>query len=237
MSAERLRLYVERIERLIEERSALSQEIRDVFSEAKGEGYDVATIRKLIARRGMEPHQRAEADALIETYEAAMGMVPGAPPPSITTVRPDAAAIALELLTAEIVAIEEPAHAAALVEHVIAILDLRAEIAVLRAQESGRKKLAKEEGFEVQQLHLVVRWFEKVAKFGIDAMKAGEATFGLYRGTIDQHHARAHASDRDRALMEMFAGGEDLLVKPAARKGVSSAAALARAAKEARRYG
>lgn len=219
MTDERLRLYVERIERLIEERHGIGNDIRDVFSEAKSAGYDAATIRKLIQRRGMEPHHREEADMLLETYETAIGVGSSASVPSIEELRPDAAAIALNLLTAEIVALEDPDQAASLVEHMLFLLDLRAEIAVLRAQESARKKLAKDEGFEAKQIALAVRWFEKCAKHGVDAMKAGEATFQLYRSTFDaRDRPGADISDRDRALMAKFAGRDPAQEKQTARR-------------------
>ena len=207
MSEDRLRLFVERIERLIEERTGISQDIRDVYGEAKSEGYDAATVRRLIARRRQTPDQRFEADEVLATYEAALGMGSGGPVTPLSELRPDAASIALELLTADIVMLENPGQAAALVEHVIAILDIRADINVLRAQEADRKKLAKAEGFEPKQIGTTVRWFEKVAKHGEDAMRAGEATFHLYRGTVERHQAKGGmATDRDRALFDKFAG-------------------------------
>lgn len=231
MSGDRLRLFVERIERLIEERSGISGDIRDVYAEAKAEGYDTKTIRQLIARRAMEPRHRAEAEELLATYEAALGMDDAEAREAITALRPDAAALALDLLTAEIVALEDGNQAAMLVEHVLFLLDLRAEIALLRAQESARKKLAKEEGFDAKQLALVVRWFEKVAKHGEEAMRAGEATFGLYRGTVEVHQAQTSmTTERDRALFEKFAGEDRQQQKQSARrKRVSSALMLARA--------
>lgn len=231
MSDDQLRLIVERIERLLEERKGITEDIRDVFAEAKSVGYDVATIRRLISRRAMEPHHREEADMQLSTYEAAIGVVSSEPQVPVTERRPDAAALALELLTAEIVSLEDASQAAALVEHVIFLLDLRAEIAVLRAQESDRRKLAKAEGFEVKQLQLVVRWYEKVAKWGLEAMQAGEAVFGIYRGTFDTHQARsAMTTERDRALMDKFAGENPAEKKATARrKRVNSALLLARA--------
>lgn len=231
MSDDRLRLYVERLERLLEERKGITEDIRDVYAEAKGEGYSASTLRKLIQRRGMEPHKREEADIELALYEEAIGITASGPSVPLTERRPDAAALALELLTAEIVSLEDASQAAALVEHVIFLLDLRAEIAVLRAQESDRRKLAKTEGFEVKQLQLVVRWYEKVAKFGLEAMQAGEAVFGIYRGTFDAHQARSGmTTERDRALMDKFAGENPAEKKATARrKRVTSALLLARA--------
>ncbi|WP_329958507.1 DUF2312 domain-containing protein [Sphingomonas sp. Leaf4] len=231
MSAQRLRLFVERIERLIEERRAIGGDIRDVFSEAKGEGYDAATIRRLIARRRMEPHQRFEADEHLATYEAALDCGPGEPQPSIVQTRPDAASIALELLTAEVVALEDSDQAIALVGHVTAILDLREEIRALRAQERDRLASAKGDGFEAKQVSVTVRWFEKVAKHGEDAMRAGEATFHLYRGTVEGQQAQSGmTTERDQALFQRFAGPDPAQVKNNKRKkAVSDALAAIRA--------
>lgn len=231
MSAVRLRLFVERIERLIEDRRAIGEDIRDVYAEAKSEGYDAPTIRRLIARRRMEPHHRFEADEQLATYEAALDCGPGEPEPSIVTTRPDAAAIALELLTAEIVGLEDTDQAIALVGHVTALLDLREEIRVLRQQERDRLAAAKGEGFEAKQIAITVRWFEKVAKHGEDAMRAGEATFHLYRGTVEGHQAEAGmATERDQALFQKFAGADPAKAKITKRKkGASDALAAIRA--------
>lgn len=231
MRGDQLRLYVERIERLIEERTGISEDIRDVYAEAKAMGYDTKTLRQLVARRAMEPHHRSEADSLLATYEAALDMGDEEACAAISALRPDAAAIALDLLTAEIVALEDRNQAAMLVEHVTFLLDLRAEIALLRAQESARRKLAKEEGFDPKQLALAVRWFEKVVKHGEEAMRAGEATFDLYRGTVEAHNAKAGmATERDKALFDKFAGEDRQQQKQSARRQrVNTALLLARA--------
>lgn len=181
----RLRLYVERIERLLEERKGINDDIRDVYAEAKAVGYDAATIRKVIARRGVSPDDRREADAVLETYEAALGM-DSAEPEQLHGPGPDAMAMATLLLAEQVEGLAEPAQAAQLVEHVLFLLDLRAEIRELRRQEGERKKLAKGEGFDAPQLALVVRWYEKVAKHGLAAMQLGEATFRQYRQTVEQ---------------------------------------------------
>ncbi len=78
-SAERLRLFVERIERLEEEKRGIADDIKDVKAEAKGEGFDVATINALIKLRKMTPEKRREAEALLDTYKAALGMLDGTP--------------------------------------------------------------------------------------------------------------------------------------------------------------
>ncbi len=75
VTAERLRSFIERVERLEEEKSEVQEQIKEVLSEAKGEGFDVKILRQLIRLRKMKPHDRAEQDALLETYKAAIGMV------------------------------------------------------------------------------------------------------------------------------------------------------------------
>ena len=71
-----LRLYIERIERLEEEKKGVADDVRDVYSEAKGDGFDTKIMRKIIGLRKMSDQDRAEADALLETYKAALGMSP-----------------------------------------------------------------------------------------------------------------------------------------------------------------
>ncbi|MEJ7777381.1 MAG: DUF2312 domain-containing protein [Sphingomicrobium sp.] len=74
VAADQLRLFIERIERLEEEKKAIADDVRDVYSEAKSNGYCSKTMRKVIALRRMETHDRQEADALIETYRVALGL-------------------------------------------------------------------------------------------------------------------------------------------------------------------
>ena len=69
-----LKAFVERVERLEEEKKALSDDIRDVYSEAKANGYDTKTMRAIVRLRKMETHARQEADALLETYRQALGL-------------------------------------------------------------------------------------------------------------------------------------------------------------------
>lgn len=71
---DRLRLLVERIERLLEEKKGLTDDIRDVYSEAKSAGYDAPTIRECIKLRKMDRDKRAEREALLETYQLALGL-------------------------------------------------------------------------------------------------------------------------------------------------------------------
>jgi uncharacterized protein (UPF0335 family) len=74
ISADQLRLLVERIERLEEEKRGIAEDIRDVYGEAKATGFDVRTMRTIIRLRRMEKHHRDEADMLLDTYKAALGM-------------------------------------------------------------------------------------------------------------------------------------------------------------------
>lgn len=75
ISAERLKSYVERVEKLEEERKAIGGDIRDVYSEAKGVGYDVKTMRKIVALRRMDAADRDEQETLLDTYKHALGMI------------------------------------------------------------------------------------------------------------------------------------------------------------------
>lgn len=74
VTADQLRLLIERIERLNEEKRGLMDDIKDVFAEAKATGYDVKTIKAIIKLRAMERHARQEAEALLDTYKAALGL-------------------------------------------------------------------------------------------------------------------------------------------------------------------
>jgi len=75
IQAERLNSFIERIEKLEEERKAIGGDIKDVYSEAKGVGYDVKTMRKIVSLRAMDAADRAEAETLLDTYCHALGMV------------------------------------------------------------------------------------------------------------------------------------------------------------------
>ena len=74
VSAEQLRLLSERIERLEEEKAALTADIREVYAEAKGEGFDTKTMRQIVRLRKMDSDQRLEQEALLDLYMAALGM-------------------------------------------------------------------------------------------------------------------------------------------------------------------
>ena len=74
VSNDQLRLFMERIERLDEEKKGIADDIRDVFSEAKSQGYDTKIMRQILKLRKMEPHDRAEMEALLDVYKSALGL-------------------------------------------------------------------------------------------------------------------------------------------------------------------
>ena len=74
VSAEQLRQFIERVERLEEEKRSLQDDIKDTYGEAKSTGFDVKTMRHIVRLRKMEKHHRDEADALLETYRQALGL-------------------------------------------------------------------------------------------------------------------------------------------------------------------
>ena len=74
ISADRLRSLIERIERLEEERKALSSDIKDIFAEAKSAGFDVKVMRQLIRIRKQEPAEVEEQETLLDVYRRALGM-------------------------------------------------------------------------------------------------------------------------------------------------------------------
>ncbi len=75
VSAEQLRLFIERIERLEEDRKGVADDIKDVYSEAKGTGFDTKTMKAIVRLRKMEKAARQEAEALLDTYKTALGLL------------------------------------------------------------------------------------------------------------------------------------------------------------------
>jgi uncharacterized protein (UPF0335 family) len=69
-----LRKYIERIERLEEEKKALSGDIREIYAEAKGNGFEPRVMRKVVTLRRMKDADRQEEEALLEVYRAAVGV-------------------------------------------------------------------------------------------------------------------------------------------------------------------
>ena len=74
IQADKLRLFIERIERLEEEKKGISDDIKDVYSEVKSQGYDTKIVKQIVRLRKMEKDARDEADALLETYRVALGI-------------------------------------------------------------------------------------------------------------------------------------------------------------------
>lgn len=74
IAGERLRSFIQRIERLEEEKKTLSDDIREVYGEAKSHGFDPKIMRQVVRLRRMEAADRQEQEALIETYLSALGM-------------------------------------------------------------------------------------------------------------------------------------------------------------------
>ncbi|PYF02596.1 uncharacterized protein (UPF0335 family) [Rhodopseudomonas faecalis] len=72
---DQLRAIIERIERLEEEKKAISDDIRDVYAEAKGNGYDVKALRTIVRMRKQDADERAEQESILETYLQALGML------------------------------------------------------------------------------------------------------------------------------------------------------------------
>ena len=74
VAGDRLRTIIERIERLEEEKKALSDDIREVYSEAKGAGFDVKVIRQVVRLRKMDATDRSEMEEILDVYKRALGM-------------------------------------------------------------------------------------------------------------------------------------------------------------------
>lgn len=71
-----LRSFVERVERLEEEKKTIGDDIKDVYAEAKSHGYDTKVLRKVVAIRKQDQNDRLEQEAILDTYLAALGMAP-----------------------------------------------------------------------------------------------------------------------------------------------------------------
>jgi len=74
IGADRLRSFIERIERLEEEKAALTADIREVYAEAKGNGFDTKVMRQVVRLRKMETADRQEQEALLDLYKRAIGL-------------------------------------------------------------------------------------------------------------------------------------------------------------------
>ena len=74
ISADKLRSIIERVERLEEERKALAGDVKDIFTEAKSDGFDVKIIKQIIRQRKQEPAEIEEQETILDTYKRALGM-------------------------------------------------------------------------------------------------------------------------------------------------------------------
>jgi uncharacterized protein (UPF0335 family) len=74
IAADQLRLFIERVERLEEEKKGIADDVRDVYAEAKANGYDPTIMRMVVRLRKMETHTRQEQDALLGCYREAIGI-------------------------------------------------------------------------------------------------------------------------------------------------------------------
>ena len=74
VAGKRLKSFLDRVERLEEEKKGLADDIKEIYAEAKGTGFDVKTMRKILKLRKMETDKRREEEELLELYKAAIGL-------------------------------------------------------------------------------------------------------------------------------------------------------------------
>lgn len=74
ISVDELRLFIERIERREEDKKNVSDDIKDIYLEAKSTGFDTRSMKQIVRLRKMESHDRAEMEAILDTYKAALGI-------------------------------------------------------------------------------------------------------------------------------------------------------------------
>ena len=77
VAAGQLKSIIERIERLEEEKKAVAEQIKEVYAEAKANGFDARTLRKVVSLRKRSTEERQEEEALLDLYLSALGMLPG----------------------------------------------------------------------------------------------------------------------------------------------------------------
>ncbi len=75
LAAGQLKSIIERIERLEEEKKSIADDIRDIYAESKGNGFDIKALRAIVRIRRQDPNDRAEQEAILETYMHALGMI------------------------------------------------------------------------------------------------------------------------------------------------------------------
>lgn len=74
VSDQQLRLFIERIERLEEEKKGIADDIRDTYNESKSQGYDPKIMRQIVRLRKLPPHDRKEMEAILDVYKSALGI-------------------------------------------------------------------------------------------------------------------------------------------------------------------
>lgn len=74
LAADQLRSFIERIERMTEEAKAIKEDIKEIYAEAKGNGFDTKIIREIIRLRAQDANEREEAEAILDLYMSALGM-------------------------------------------------------------------------------------------------------------------------------------------------------------------
>ena len=79
IAGERLKSFIERVERLEEEKRALAEDIKEVYAEAKGVGFDVKIMRQIVKIRKMDQDELDEQETLLDVYKRALGMIPDLP--------------------------------------------------------------------------------------------------------------------------------------------------------------
>lgn len=75
IAADLLRSFIERVERVLEEKKTLADEVKQIFAEAKSDGFDAKAMRKIIRLRQLDPSERQAQAAILQTYLAALGML------------------------------------------------------------------------------------------------------------------------------------------------------------------
>jgi len=76
VAQDQLRAFIERIERMEEEKAAIANDIKEIYAEAKGNGFDTKILKQIVRIRGMDANERMEQEAILELYMSALGMVP-----------------------------------------------------------------------------------------------------------------------------------------------------------------
>jgi uncharacterized protein (UPF0335 family) len=79
VARDQLRAFIERIERLEEEKKTIADDIKDVYGEAKGTGFDTKILKKVVALRKKDAQERMEEEAILDTYLLALGMIESPP--------------------------------------------------------------------------------------------------------------------------------------------------------------